>query len=595
MSKSVSKHSSSGSSGRRWLELGAIVFLSALVLGYLGFVLYYREAGRPISQWDLIYLTLQLFGIRSGLVQGTTPGILIAARMLAALFTMSALLFAFGRLCREELRTIRLGCSTRHAVVCGVGDKAGVLVRDLRKRDRRIVAIDLNTCKRSMQNLADAKLFALEDDATRPECLEKARVRAARDVFITTGNDSVNIEIASQVIDLVRSRGRVRRTGRLTCHVHLVDRQTSELFHRHLVFMEAVSEVDVRTFNFYENAARLLWRRQLLVRGPLAASDGRRMHVVIGGLGQMGEAVMLRVVKSGHFANGRKPAITVIDRNVSAVKGRIGHRYPLIETLCDLNYVEAEIGLPGTAHAAEACLASTDEIGIVVLCADQPHENFASALQWASELAQKDIPIYVRLGLATGLADLLEAEGSSSALARQIEAFGLVADSCSADAVLEDGICHFASRFHDAYVRNRLGAGGDPTTDPALKEWNDLDQQFRDSNCEQAEHMEVKLRTFGYSTDPAAGATPSMFTDDQLLVLARMEHARWCAERWLAGWTFAPPPKNKELRTSPYLVPWDQLDKAIQAIDYDLVREIPAILAEVGRESAGNSKRAKVS
>jgi hypothetical protein len=73
----------------------------------------------------LIYLTLQLFGIRSGLVQGTTPGILIAARMLAALFTMSALLFAFGRLCREELRTIRLGCSTRHAVVCGVGDKAG--------------------------------------------------------------------------------------------------------------------------------------------------------------------------------------------------------------------------------------------------------------------------------------------------------------------------------------------------------------------------------------------------------------------------------------------------------------------------------------
>ena len=584
----VSGHRVGSASGRRWIVSGVIVFVSAVVLGYLGFSQYYREAGRPISHWDLAYLTLQLFGIRSGLVQGTAPWMLVAARMLAALFTMWALLFAFGRLCREELRAFRLGCSKRHAVVCGVGDKASALIRDLRKRGRQVVAIDLNTCKRSMQNLEDAKLFVLEDDATRPECLEKARVRTARQVFITTGNDSVNIEIASQVINLVRNRGRARKAGRLTCHVHLVDRQTSELFNQHHVFREAASLVDIRVFNIYENAARLLWRQKLLAHGPLAVSDGRRMHVVIGGLGQMGEAVLLRVVKSGHFANGRKPAITVVDRDVSAVQSRIRYRYPLIETLCDLDFIEAEIGLPDTARKVGVCLAAPDEIGTVVLCADHDHENFVSSLQWASELSLKDIPIYVRLGLATGLAELLDAERSASALARQIDAFGLVSDCCSADAVQEDGISHFASRFHDAYVRNRLAAGVAPATDKALKDWNELDQDFRESSCEQAEHMEVKLRTFGYSIDPTIAPFPDSFTDDQLLVLARMEHARWCAERWLAGWTLAPPPKNKELRLSPCLVPWDQLDAGTQKIDFDLVREILKIMSKVGR--AGSRK-----
>lgn len=580
--KSVSDHRSSGASSRRWIVLGAIVFFAAAVLGYLGFVQYYRAAGRPISQWDLVYLTLQLFGIRSGLVQGTAPWMLVAARMLAALFTMWALLFAFGRLCRDELWILRLGCWKGHAVVCGVGDKASALIRDLKKRRTRIIAIDLNTDKRLMKNMGSAKLFAMEDDATRPECLEKARVRAAGDVFITTGNDSLNIEIVSQVINLVRNRGRVRNDSRLVCHVHLVDRQTSALFHQHQVFLEAASQVDIRTFNVYENAARLLWRRQLLARGPLAVSDGRRMHVAIGGLGQMGEAVLLRVVKSGHFANGRKPAITVIDRNVAAVQSRILYRYPQIQALCDLDFIEAEIGLPDTARKVGARLAAPDEIGTVVLCADNDNENFASSLQWASELSRQDIPIYVRLVLATGLAELLNAERSSSALARQIDAFGLVSDCCSADAVLEDGICHFASRFHDAYMRNRLDAGINPATDAALKDWNELDQDYRESSCEQAEHMEVKLRTFGYSMDPAKGSFPTTFTDDQLLVLARMEHARWCAERWLAGWTLAPPPKNKELRLSPYLVPWDQLDAGIQKTDFDLVHEILEITAKMG-------------
>jgi len=499
--------------------------------------------------------------------------------MLAALFTASAAILALGSICRSEIRAFRLGRSKRHAVVCGVGDKATALIRDLRNQNVRVVAIDLNADKRLMRNCEGAEVFAMDDDATRLSCLAKARVQDARQVFITTGNDSTNVEIASQVINLLRSRGRAQKEGRLACHVHLVDRQTNELFRQNHVFQEAVPLVDVRVFNVYDNAARLLWRRQLMARGPVAPTDRRRMHVVIGGLGQMGEAVLLRVVKSGHFANGRKSVITIVDRQPELVRGRVRHRYPALETICELEFVEGDINLPDTARTIGACLARPDEIGTVVLCADHNHENFAAALQMASSVARSDIPIFVRLGLAAGLAELLKSERSESALARQLEAFGLVADCCAAEAVLEDDLFRFAGSFHQAYVRSRLRAGVAPT-DASLKDWNDLDEQFRESSCEQAEHMELKLRTFGFAVDSGMGAHAPVFTDEQVQVLARMEHARWCAERWLAGWTYAPPPKNAVRRTSPHLVPWEQLEESIRQVDYDTVRSIPAIVSE---------------
>ena len=100
----------------------------------------------------------------------------------------------------------------------------------------------------------------------------------------------------------------------------------------------------------------------------------------------------------------------------------------------------------------------------------------------------------------------------------------------------------------------------------------------------QAEHMELKLRTFGFSADPACKKVPAQFTPEQVHLLGRMEHARWCAERWLSGWSYAPPPKDAIRHTSPYLVSWEDLDKSVQEIDFETVREIPAVLA--GMEGA---------
>lgn len=566
---------------RTWIVLAGIVFVCAVGLGYWGFDEYYRELGRSRSVMDLTYLTLQLFVLTSGMVEGTAPWMLVVARMMAALFTASTVIVALGSLCRSEIRAFRLSRLNGHAVVCGVGRKAQALVRDLIHRKYRVVLIDLNTDKRLLQNLEGPNVFAFEDDATRPGCLERAQVHAAAHVFITTGNDSTNIEITSQVVHALRKRGRSAKRGRLACHVHLVDGQTTELFRRNHVLKEAEALLDIQAFNVYDNAARLLWRRDLMARGPLAPNSTCRMHVVIGGMGQMAEAILLRIARSGHYANGRKSAVTFVAPGAEAAWSKMSHRHPMIGALCDVATIEGDISMPDVATRIKELLAAESEIGSIVLCADQDHENFATALQLSAALERADIPIRARLSLANGLAELLDAERSEASLARQIDAFGLVSECCSLDAVLEGSLFQFAREFHQAYVRARLLAGVKPSEDAALKDWEALDEQYRDSNRELAEHMELKLRTFGYSSESKEGKLPRSFTEQQILVLAQMEHARWCAERFLAGWTFAPPPKNLLRRTSPYLVPWKKLDESIRQIDADNVRAIPAIVAQI--------------
>lgn len=568
---------------RRWLALGAILFLAAAVLGYWGFREYYRAAGAARSWWDLVYLSMQLFVLESGMVEGVAPWQLVLARMLSAVFTVSTVILALGGICRSELRALRLACMARHDVVCGVGGKAWAVVRELKRRNAPAVLVDPQVDRRMIRHFDRANMFVLEDDAKRPSCLEKARIRAARRIFVATGDDSVNVEIVSQIINLFRARGPLRRDHRPICYMHLVDRRTNELFCRNHAFREAEALVDMRIFNVYDNAARLLWRKHLMGRGPLAPDDSRRMRVVLCGMDPMTEAILLRIAKSGHFANGRKPAVEIVGTGAGVLREKLRACHPMLESICDLEVVDGDADEPQVVQRIAENLGAADDIGSVVLCADQDHRNFATALQLASAFAGLRTPVFVRLSLAEGLAALLAEKRSESGAASPVAAFGLVSDCCGEKIIVEDALSSFAKRFHQAYVRNRLQAGI-PATDVSMKGWEDLDEQFRNSSREQAEHMELKLRTFGFSADPACKKVPAQFTPEQVHLLGRMEHARWCAERWLSGWSYAPPPKDAIRHTSPYLVSWEDLDKSVQEIDFETVREIPAVLA--GMEGA---------
>jgi hypothetical protein len=70
------------------------------------------------------------------------------------------------------------------------------------------------------------------------------------------------------------------------------------------------------------------------------------------------------------------------------------------------------------------------------------------------------------------------------------------------------------------------------------------------------------------------------FSPAELECLGRMEHERWNAERWLAGWRYGAP-SNKARRISENLVSWDELHESIREYDRKAVELIPKLVALV--------------
>jgi tetratricopeptide (TPR) repeat protein len=140
-----------------------------------------------------------------------------------------------------------------------------------------------------------------------------------------------------------------------------------------------------------------------------------------------------------------------------------------------------------------------------------------------------------------------------------------------------------ARAIHDAYRDSQ--ASRLSSQDSSLAEWDNLLGYLRDSNLQQADHIAEKLRQIGCTIQQIEGREIVLlaFADNEIEIMAEMEHGRWVVERLLDGWTWA---KERDVtkKTSPYLVPWSELPDNMKGWDRETVRKIPAFLAKVGLE-----------
>jgi hypothetical protein len=142
-----------------------------------------------------------------------------------------------------------------------------------------------------------------------------------------------------------------------------------------------------------------------------------------------------------------------------------------------------------------------------------------------------------------------------------------------------------AAAMHQRYLKHREASGtaGNPD-DPALKPWDALPEDLKESNRAAARDIPRKLRAIHCFAAPLdAGAQDSGVQDfaaEEVEELARMEHERWNGERLKAQWR--PGARDVARRTTPYLRPWEELGEADKDKDRDAVRTIPEVLRAAG-------------
>ncbi len=309
--------------------------------------------------------------------------------------------------------------------------------------------------------------------------------------------------------------------------------------------------------------------------------EPRGIRLVVVGFGQMGESVVLQALRTGHFANHRKLALTVVDRDAAARSRSFLARYPGSTATCTAEFLEYDVEdvafLDRVAEWAADATANT----LFVIALDGDAHALSSALSVLAHVDASGTPIIVRMGEDGGLAVLLRGEADGSDWLANVHPFGMPCDTCTRRMLLDEDIDRLARGIHEDFVAQRRTEGR-PENDPTMQVWERLSPNLKDSNRQQADHIAVKLRAAGCRAVPAAeaGQAPTEFTPDEIETLAIMEHDRWVAERLLAGWTLGP--KDTARRISPYLVEWEHVPGPIREYDREAVRRIPLLLALCG-------------
>jgi hypothetical protein len=147
--------------------------------------------------------------------------------------------------------------------------------------------------------------------------------------------------------------------------------------------------------------------------------------------------------------------------------------------------------------------------------------------------------------------------------------------TCTAELVAGGSFERIAVAIHRRWCAGQLAAGKEAPS------WSELDESRKESNRAQARDMPVKLRSIGCTIAPLHDirAPAFEFTDEEFEMLAIAEHKRWVTERLESGWRLGP--KDIGRKTTPYLIPFDELPDDIADLDRDAVRQIPEALALV--------------
>jgi len=522
-----------------------------------------------------LYATLRMFTL-DGPLGGPLPFAVELARFLAAAVTVSAALAAVLSLLGPHLLRWRVRRWSGHVVVAGLGPEGRRLAEGFLAQGRRVVAIDIPGADGHGAGLRDHGVLVLTGDPRDPAMLAAANVARADVVLATAPEDAVNAEVAVQTLRAHEQAVRAGRDAGLRCFAHVGEPALRACLSRHAALGRPADRFELRLFSLAANAARLL-----VVDGLAHGLASRRgleapAHLVVVGLREVGEAVVLEAARLPRRPEPRALRVTALDTDAPLRLAALLRRLPGLDALCALTAHTTDLD-PAAVAAGVAAAERDDPVSAVVVALPDRGASVAIALEVRAWCAQRGIPVFVRLREERGLAELL-GEGAGT-----VQVFGTADSAGSKDVVVEEALDVLARAIHAEYVEKQRARGVTPAENPSLVTWDALPETLREANRCQADHVPVKLGAVGCDVAPAhedAGA-PVVFTPAEVEALAVLEHARWAADRVLEGWTYAAGPKDAARRTSPHLVPWASLSEEVRNADREPVLAIPRHLARL--------------
>jgi len=585
----------------QWFIIGAL-WLVSFGLGYVGVTKVAKEK-RPI--WDTCYRSLQLFIMEDGMVVSEhetdeknkqNPNIegdkttsnrdfpleFEASRFLSPVVAASTVVATLLVVFHERLLVFLLRLRKNHVVICGLGRKGLLLTKGFIERGDQVVVIEQEQDNDLLDLCRDLGAIVIIGNATDSDLLGTARVHRAKYLISVCGNDGINAEIAVHAHEMVKHR----KGKGLTCFIHISNPELCSLLEQRHLEIKNVNSFNIRFFNVFESGARALLREYPAFSETQNAQT-TRPHLLVVGVGKMGESLIVHAARSWQIIykkSGIQMRITIIDKKAGQKKESLCLQYPKLEKICDLIAIQTDIQSPEFQRGRFLFDSNNNpDVTIIYVCLDDDSFGLTVGLTLLQKTRRHNIPIVVRMTQDAGLAKLLHEVSGSSNRFENIHAFGVLNQLCKPDLLFSDTYELIARVIHEDYVRHQKEKGESSQTNPSMVSWDELPENLKESNRQQARHIGAKLKAVNCDIEQLTDWEAELFefTQEEVELLAEKEHERWVKERLDDGWKPGPV-KIVENKVSPYLVPYDELPDEIKEYDRNTVRGLPSFLAKVG-------------
>jgi hypothetical protein len=559
----------------RWILLG-IFWLVGLILGYAGFALFARDNTLDWSRGDILYRTLQLVILESGSVDGRVNWLLETARFLLPALTAYTAIQAVMHLFREQTQWLRLWRLRDHIIVCGLGRKGSHLMAELLELNRPVVAIEKDASHENVANLRRRGAIILDGDATDPAVLTSARIHRARHLISLLGQDGPNLRVAVQAYQLRRERGR----GRFTCLIHLNSPELFNLIKNSELTIDANVPFQLESFNAYARAARLLLQADPGWQATASAEEIPQRVLVIG-MGRLGENLVLQAAYTWHLLKRQEELhITVVDREAEQKVAALLRKHPQLSKGCRLIPLEMDLCATNLLHKHLEITPANQPFQRVYVCLSDPVLSLQVCLNLVRLIGLNPPSIQVRLAGESELSEFIRNPLSGLTDANSVKTFDLYEQTCSADLLMSSSHELLARDLHAVYL---AGTGGASADQRANLPWEQLSEETKEANRRQADRIQRLAQAAGYRITPLQDwdAAERTFEEEEIVHMARQEHALWRQAKEADGWRFGPQRDEKQ-RTHPDLVSWEALDVDEREKNLAFVRQLPALLARIG-------------
>ena len=566
-----------------WMIL-IILGMIGLTLGFIGFQKNGLAVGKERTLLDNLYRTLGLISMETGVAEGPIPWELQVGRFLVPAVTAYTAILAFTALFIKQTDRIRLWSTHDHILIFGLGRKGFRLAKGFLEEGHPVVVVEINEANEWVENIRAKGAIVIHGDAADPTLLEKVKLKQAHCLISVLGDDGKNAEVALQAEKL--SRG--RKSGTLTCIIHIFDARLWDLLREKELHGNHTSRFRLELFNIFDRGAR----RMLETNPPWNISPQQGpTHILIVGLGKMGQRMVVEAARQWRVRKGdtqEKIHISVLDLEANQKADALNHQYPRLGDICVLEALEMDIRSPAFERVSAGFMKDNQpELNAIYICLDDETFSLQTGLRLNHQLRDRRIPIILRMAESGGLASLLAEEENDQNAFGNLRIFDLLDQTCTSD-LLQKGTHEILARhLHAAYLEG-LEREGHPPQGVDLS-WDQLSPSLKEKNRQQADRIPHVLAAAGYRIDPLRDWEADLFRfsegdgggQDEVSLMASVEHELWCKNLVQDGWRKGPE-KDPEKKTHPHLVPWEELPSQAKEKNRKFVRDLPRILARAG-------------